>query len=239
MSEQATSYPIDNTNRVKRLHERGHYDHATVHALLDSAALAHVAYVIDGQPYCTPTLYWREGTTLYWHGSSASRMLRNLSEGEPACLTVAQLDSLVLARSGFHHSVDYRAVMAFGHARLIEDPTEKARALTMMVDRFYPHRTASLRPTTTQELKATAVVMMEIEKASAKIRGSGIVDDDEDYALPIYAERIPVHTVLGTPEPCNRLPSGVTRPDTLAGFTAGRLLQDALKEAYARSYPQG
>lgn len=237
MSEQPTSYPIDNTNRVKRLHERGHYDHATVHALLDSAALGHVAYVINGQPYCTPTLYWREGTTLYWHGSSASRMLRNLSEGEPACLTVAQLDSLVLARSGFHHSVDYRAVMAFGHARLIEDPAEKARALTMMVDRFYPDRTATLRQTTAQEFKATAVVMMQIEKASAKIRSSGIVNDDEDYALPIYAERIPVHTVLGTPEPCNRLPSGVARPDTLAGFAAGRLLQDALKEAYARSYP--
>ncbi|WP_035982424.1 pyridoxamine 5'-phosphate oxidase family protein [Bradyrhizobium sp. STM 3843] len=238
MSEQA-SYPVDETNRVKRRHDRGRYDHATVHALLDSAALGHVAYVIDGQPYCTPTLYWREGTTLYWHGSSASRMLRNLSEGEPACLTVAQLDSLVLARSGFHHSADYRAVMAFGHARLIEDQAEKAHALTMMVDRFFPGRTATLRPTTAQELKATAVVTMEIEKASAKIRSSGIVDDEEDYALPIYAERIPVRTVLGAPEPCSRLIAGTPRPATLASYSAGRLLGDALTDAYAMSYPEG
>jgi uncharacterized protein len=114
-----SSYPIDETNRVKRRHDRGFYDHKTVHALLDAAALCHVSYVIDGQPYCTPTLFWREGSRLYWHGSSASRMLRKLSVGEPACLTVTHLDSLVLARCGFNHSADYRAVMAFGHARLI------------------------------------------------------------------------------------------------------------------------
>ncbi len=240
MSEQAAaSYPVDETNRVKRRHDRGRYDYATVHALLDSAALCHVAYVIDGQPYCTPTLYWREGTTLYWHGSSASRMLRNLSEGQPACLTVAQLDSLVLARSGFHHSADYRAVMAFGHAKLIEDQAEKARALTMMVDRFFPGRTATLRPTTAQELKATAVVAMDIEKASAKIRSAGIIDDEEDYALPIYAERIPVRTVLGSPEPCDRLLPGLERSAKLAGYSAGRLLEDALTDAYAMSYPEG
>ena len=112
--DHAPQYPIDAVNRVKRRHDRGHYDHATVHALLDSAALCHVSYVIGGQPYCTPTLFWREGTKLYWHGSSASRMLRSQSEGEPVCLTVAHLDSLVLARSAFNHSVDYRAVMAFG-----------------------------------------------------------------------------------------------------------------------------
>ncbi|WP_315730067.1 MULTISPECIES: pyridoxamine 5'-phosphate oxidase family protein [unclassified Bradyrhizobium] len=239
MSEQAAaSYPVDETNRVKRRHDRGRYDYATVHALLDSAALCHVAYVIDGRPYCTPTLYWREGTTLYWHGSSASRMLRNLSEGQPACLTVTHLDSLVLARSGFHHSADYRAVMAFGHAKLIEDQAEKARALTMMVDRFFPGRTATLRPTTEQELKATAVVAMEIEKASAKIRSAGIIDDEEDYALPIHAERIPVRTVLGAPEPCDRLLPGVERPAPLAGYSAGRLLEQALTDAYAMSYPE-
>ncbi len=239
MSElSAPSYPIDETNRVKRRHQRAHYDHATVHALLDSATLCHVAYVIDGQPYCTPTLYWREGQTLYWHGSSASRMLRNLSEGQPACLTVTHLDGLVLARSAFHHSADYRSVMAFGHARLIEDQAEKARALTMMVDRLFPGRTASLRPTTEQELKATAVVTMEIEKASAKIRAGGVIDDEEDYALPIYAERIPVRTMVGAAEPCGRLLPGVARPATLAGFSAGRLLDEALAEAYAMSYPE-
>ena len=101
-------YPVDATNKVKRRHDRGFYDNGTVHTLLDSAALAHVAYVIDERPFCTPTLFWREGTRLYWHGSSASRMLRNLSQGEPACLTVTHFDSIVLARSGFNHSADYR-----------------------------------------------------------------------------------------------------------------------------------
>lgn len=240
MTEQAVaSYPIDEVNRVKRRHDRGFYDEATVHALLDSAALCHVSYAIDGQPYCTPTLFWREGSHLYWHGSSASRMLRNQSDGQPACLTVTHLDSLVLARCGFNHSADYRSVMAFGKAHLVEDQAEKERALVMMVDRFFPERTASLRPSTTQEIKATAVVTMEIEKASAKIRTKGLADDDEDYAFPTYAERIPVRTVIGAPEPCHRLLPGIVRPDTLASYSAGRLLETAMTETYAMSYPKG
>lgn len=236
--DTAESYPIDEINRVKRLHNRGFYDHETVHALLDASALCHVSYVIDGQPYCTPTLFWREGSRLYWHGSSASRMLRNLSDGEPACLTVSHLDSLVLARSGFNHSVDYRCVMAFGRARLVEDQAEKERALVMMVDRFFPDRTAGLRPTSRQEIKATAVVYMDIEKASAKIRAKGVGDDEEDYALPIYAERLPIRTIIGAPEPCPRLLDGVERPATLAGYREGRALDEALAEAYRISYPR-
>ncbi len=234
ISEQSDPhYAVDAVNRVKRRHDRGFYDHDTVHRLLDAAALAHVAWVIDGRPFCTPTLFWREGTRLYWHGSSASRMLKNLSEGEPACVTVTHLDSLVLARSGFNHSADYRSVMAFGTARLVTEPEEKLRALTMMVDRFFPDRTATLRPSTRQEVKATSVIVMEIERASAKIRARGVVDDDEDYDLPIYAERLPVRTVIGEPEPCPRLIPGVTRPETLASYTGGRLLEEALSAAYA------
>lgn len=236
MSDPA-SYPIDPVNRVKRLHERGAYDHATVHALLDAAALCHVSYVVDGQPYCAPTLFWREGSHLYWHGSSASRMLRNLSAGQPACLTVTHLDGLVLARCGFNHSADYRSVMAFGQARLVTDMPEKRRALVMMVDRFFPGRTAQLRPSTDQEIKATAVVVMEIERASAKIRAKGVGDDEADYALPIYAERLPVHTIMGAPEPCPRLMPGVARPQNLVGYRADRPLQDALAEAHAAAYP--
>lgn len=233
------SYPVGPVNRVKRRHDRGHYDHETVHALLDGAALCHVSYVIDGQPYCTPTLFWREGTRLYWHGSSASRMLRNLSKGEPACLTVTHLDSLVLARCGFNHSADYRSVMAFGTARLVTDPDEKRQALVMMVDRFFPERTAGLRQSTAKEIKATAVVSMEIERASAKIRTKGVADDDEDYELPIYAERLPVRTVIGEPEACPRLMDGVERPATLAAYRGGRLLEEALREAYAEVYEGG
>jgi nitroimidazol reductase NimA-like FMN-containing flavoprotein (pyridoxamine 5'-phosphate oxidase superfamily) len=238
MNETASNtYPVTSVNRVKRLHERGSYDRETIHALLDASMLCHVAYVIDGLPYCTPTLFWREGTRLYWHGSSASRMLRNQSEGEPVCLTVSHLDSLVLARCGFNHSVDYRSVMAFGRARLVEDPEEKARALVAMVDRFYPGRTATLRQSTPQEIKATRVIGMEIEQASAKVRTKGIGDEEEDYALPVYAERIPVHTVLGAPEPCARLLPGVERPEALAGYREGRKLDDAVLDAYRTTFP--
>jgi nitroimidazol reductase NimA-like FMN-containing flavoprotein (pyridoxamine 5'-phosphate oxidase superfamily) len=232
----APSYVVDNRNRVKRRHDRGFYDHETVHRLLDAAALCHVSYVVDGLPYCTPTLFWREGTRLDWHGSSASRMLRNLSEGQPACLTVTHLDSLVLARCGFNHSADYRSVMAFGQARLVAAPEEKRRALVMMVDRFFPGRTAQLRASTPKEIKATSVVTMEIETASAKIRAKGVADDEEDYALPIYAERLPVRTVVGKPEPCPRLLPGVTRPANLAAYNAERPLEDALLRAYMQTY---
>jgi len=232
----AASYEVDARNHVKRRHERGFYDHETVHRLLDAAALCHVSYVIDGQPYCTPTLFWREGTRLYWHGSSASRMLRNQADGQAACVTVTHLDSLVLARCGFNHSADYRSVMAFGRARLVAEPEEKRRALVMMVDRFFPGRTAQLRPSTEQEIKATAVVTMEIERASAKIRAKGVADDEEDYELPVYAERVPVRAVIGAPEPCPRLLAGVQRPENLAFYRDGRTLEEAVAEAYARAY---
>jgi nitroimidazol reductase NimA-like FMN-containing flavoprotein (pyridoxamine 5'-phosphate oxidase superfamily) len=233
--DETQSYPVNMTNRLRRRHDRGAYDHATVHALLDAAALCHVSYVIEGQPFCTPTLFWREHSRLYWHGSSASRMLRNLSSGEPACLTVTHLDSLVLARCGFNHSADYRSVMAFGHARLV-DPEEKERALVMMVDRFFPDRTAGLRPITRQEIKATTIVFMDIERASAKIRAKGVADDDEDYALPIYAERLPLRTVIGEPEPCPRSLPGIQRPEGLWSYRAGRSLETALAEAHASAY---
>jgi hypothetical protein len=132
-------------------------------------------------------------------------MLRNLAGGEPACLTVTHLDSPVLAQCGFNHSADYRSVMAFGHAKLLEDHEEKRRALVMMVDRFFPARTAQLRASTAQEINATSVVWMDIERASAKIRAKGVIDDDDDYLLPIYAERLSVRTVIGAAEPCPKL----------------------------------
>ena len=164
-------------------------------------------------------------------------MLRNQSEGEPVCVTVSHLDSLVLARSAFNHSVDYRSVMAFGRARIVDDEAEKARALGAMIDRFYPGRWDTLRPATQQEIKATRVIVMDIEQASAKVRAKGIGDDEEDYALPIWAERIPVRTVLGAPEPCVRLAAGAARPEALAGYREGRPLEDALTEAHAATFP--
>jgi uncharacterized protein len=232
--ETASAYPIDELNRLRRLADRGHYDHDTVHRLLDSAALAHVSYVVNGWPLCTPTLFWRDGSQLYWHGSNSSRMLKKLSAGEPACITVTHFDSLVLARCGFNHSADYRSVMAFGHACLV--PLLKRQALKMMVDRFFPNRTAGLRQSTEQEINATTVLTMQIERASAKIRTKGVADDAEDYALPIYAERIPLRLVCGAAEPCPRLLPGVARPAGLAEYRDGNLLEDAVRTAHRAAF---
>ena len=231
-----SSYPVDALNRLKRRAERGHYDHETVHGLLDAAALAHVSYIVEGWPVCTPTLFWREGSRLYWHGSNSSRMLRNLSAGEPACLTVTHFDSLVLARCGFNHSADYRSVMAFGHAKLVDEPAEKRQALRMMVDRLFPNRTAGLRQSTEQEINATTVLAMDIERVSAKVRAKGVVDDDEDYALPVYAERIPLTLVCGAPEPCARLLPGVSRPIGLEQYREGLPLERAVLAAHRAAY---
>jgi hypothetical protein len=162
----------------------------------------------------------------------ASRMPRAQRSGLPVCLTVTHLDSLVLARCGFNHSIDYRSAMCFGTARIIDDPAEKARALGRMIDRFYPDRAATLRESTDRELKATMLIGMVIEDASGKIRAKGVGDEEEDYASPIYAARIPVRTVIDEIEPCPRLLTGVARPEGLAGFTDGRTLDDVMPENY-------
>ncbi len=231
----ANAFPVTERNRLRRLHERGRYDRAGVYAILDAAMICHIAYAIDGQPYCTPTAFWREGDHLYWHGSSASRMLRSQRDGLAVCLTVTHLDSLVLARCGFNHSVDYRSAMCFGTAHRVDDPAEKSAALDRMINRFYPDRAASLRPSTELELKATTVVGMTIEQAAAKVRSKGVGDEESDYALPIYAARFPVRVVIGEVEPCPRLLDGVARPPGLAGYTPGRRLDELMRENHERA----
>ncbi|HEY4275665.1 MAG TPA: pyridoxamine 5'-phosphate oxidase family protein [Rhizomicrobium sp.] len=226
----SASFPVTARNKVKRAHERGSYDKAAVFAILDSALLCHVSYVIDGQPFCTPTLFWREGEILYWHGSSASRMLKHLKLGTPACLTVSHLDGLVMARSGFHHSANYRSAMCFGTAQFIEDADEKMQALKGVVDRFYPGRTDMLRPINAQEFKATMVIKMRIEDASAKVRAKNVADDEDDYGLPIWAGVIPVTQMIGAEEPCPRLAPGVARPDNLSAYREGRRLDKTFVE---------
>jgi uncharacterized protein len=232
------SFPITNRNRVRRRPERGRFDRATVYDILDSAMFAHIAYTIDGQPYCTPTGFWREGDKLYWHGSSASRMIRGQSAGVPVCLTATHFDAIVLARSGFHHSVNYRSVMAFGVACLVTDADEKARAMDGFVDRFFPGRSKEIRPPNGQEVKATSFVVMLIEEASGKIRATHVMDDEEDYALPVWAARIPVRQVLGEPEPCPRQSPDVAVPSGMKGYQAGRSLDEVLLEAYRMNYPE-
>jgi nitroimidazol reductase NimA-like FMN-containing flavoprotein (pyridoxamine 5'-phosphate oxidase superfamily) len=205
-------------SKVRRLHERGRYDRESVFAVLDAGLFCHIGYVIDGQPYVTPTGYWRVDDHLYWHGSSASRMLRTQSAGIPVCFTVMIVDGLVLARSGFHHSVNYRSVMAFGKARKIEDADEKRTALDSYVERFLPHRNRELRPIDAQELKATTVLGMTIEEASAKIRTGPPKDEDEDYELPIWAGVLPLALVPGTPLPDPRLDPAVPAPAYVADW---------------------
>ena len=208
-------------SRIKRLHERAAYDRDAVYAVLDAEMIAHVAYVIDGQPYLTPTAYWRDGDRLFWHGSSASRMLRTVKTGIPACFSVAMLDGLVLARSGFHSSINYRSVSAFGTAHAIEDPDEKLAALTAFSERLTPGRWDELRPATSQELKATTVVTMVIEEAVAKIRTGPPGDDDEDYALDIWAGVLPVTRQIEQPIDDPKLKAGGAQLDHLNGFKIG------------------
>lgn len=208
-----TSYPISPRNRAKRLHKRASYDLAAVHAVLDAQPLAHVGYTIDGQPYVTPTLQWREGERVYWHGSSASRMLRTIRDGVPACLTVSLMDGWVMARSAFHHSVNYRAAMLFGTARPVEEPEAKEAALKYMMETYFPGRWETLRPVTAKELKATMVLSMEIEQASAKTRSGPPGDDDEDYALPIWAGVLPTHQMMAAPQDDPKLAAGIPVPD--------------------------
>jgi nitroimidazol reductase NimA-like FMN-containing flavoprotein (pyridoxamine 5'-phosphate oxidase superfamily) len=217
----AESFQPTSRTRVKRLPKRGHYDRPSVYAVLDAGFICHVGYAIDGQPYVTPTSYWRHGDRLYWHGSSASRMLRHLKQGVPACVTVTHVDGLVLARSGFHHSINYRSVMAFGTAQLVSD-ADKPAVLEDFVERLFPGRWPELRPPTRQELKATTVLWMELSEVSAKIRTGPPIDDEEDYALPVWAGVLPLATALGAPQPDPRLAPGMTAPAYLEHI--GKLL---------------
>jgi len=230
-------FSVSSRNRVKRRPQRGRYDKATVYDILDAAMVAHIAYIIDGQPFCTPTGFWREGDLLYWHGSAASRMIRFQSPGVPVCVTVTHLDAIVLARSGFHHSVNYRSVMAFGRAHLVEDPSEKRRAMDGFVDRFFPGRSREIRRPTAKEIKATSFIVMPIDEASGKIRSTHVSDDEEDYALPVWTARIPVRQVLGEAELCPRSIPGLKVPEGMQGYTPGRSLDEVLLEAYHKTYP--
>lgn len=232
------SYPVSPRNRAKRRHDRAQYDHEAVHAVLDAGFLCHVAYVIDGQPYCTPTIHWREGDMLYWHGSSASRMLRNQKGGTPVCVTVSHLDGLVLARSGFNHSANYRSAMCFGTAQIVDDPAEKMQQLHAVTDRFFPNRARSLRAITPQEAKATMVIKMRIEEASAKVRDAGVGDEDEDLGLPIWAGVIPVETVIRAATDSPHLPAGVARPAELDLYAPGSRLDVALLAAQKLYQPE-
>lgn len=206
--------------KVKRYGKRARYDAETVHGILDAMPICHVGYMFNGAPYVTPTLQWREGSHVYWHGSSASRMLEACEDAQ-VCLTVTILDGFVLARAAFNHSCNYRSVMAFGTARKLTDPAEKEQRLKTFTDSLWPGRWDMLRTMTTQELKATTVLSMELNEVSAKIRSGPPGDDEADYALPVWAGVIPVRQEMLAPIDDPRLPPGLTPPRHVTDFRIG------------------
>jgi nitroimidazol reductase NimA-like FMN-containing flavoprotein (pyridoxamine 5'-phosphate oxidase superfamily) len=203
---------------VRRLPKRGSYDRDLVYAILDEAYICHVGFVVDGKPVVIPTIHWREGDRLYLHGSGASRMLRTLRDGVEACVTVTLLDGLVLARSAFHHSMNYRSAVVFGRATEVTGE-EKRLALTALVEHVCRGRSAEARGPNEVELNQTLVLSLPIEEASAKVRTGGPIDDEEDYALPIWAGVLPLRVVPQEPVADDRLPAGVPVPDYVKRYS--------------------
>jgi nitroimidazol reductase NimA-like FMN-containing flavoprotein (pyridoxamine 5'-phosphate oxidase superfamily) len=205
---------------VRRLPKRGHYDRETVYAILDEGVLCHIGFAADDQPYVIPTSYARVGDDLYIHGSSASRALRAVGAGVPACVTVTLMDGVVLARSAFHHSFNYRSVVILGELEPVSDPGEKAEALRAFVDHVVPGRSDAIRGPTRKELKATAVVRLPLVEASAKVRTGPPVDDEEDYELETWAGVLPLRTIAEPAIGDDRLMPGTEPPPVPARWAA-------------------
>lgn len=186
---------------VRRKADRGHYDRKTVHAILDEALICYVGFAVDGRPWVMPTAFARDGDYLYLHGATGNFALRALAGGAEGCVTVTLTDGLVLARSAFNHSINYRSVMLFGRAETVADPEEEERALLAIIEHMIPGRSTATRLPTQQELRATLVVRFPIREGSAKIRTGGPIDEPDDYALPYWAGVIPLSLVRGEPEP--------------------------------------
>jgi len=200
-------------SELRRLPNRGSHDWAAIHAILDAAFLAHVSFNVDQQPFVIPTLYGREDNKLYLHGSAASRMLRELETGVAACVSVAMVDGLVLARSAFHHSMNYRSVVAFGNARRIADSIQKTHALSVISENVIAGRWNQVRGPSDKELKATSVLEFTIEEASAKVRTGPPLDDEEDYELAVWAGVLPLQLEPKPPLPDPRLKSSTVVPE--------------------------
>ncbi len=204
--------------RLRRKRERGSYDRQTIDAILDEGLIAHIGIVEDGQPLVVPTLHARKGDVVYLHGSAASRTMRAMASGAPLCLTVSLIDGLVLARAAMHHSANYRSVVLLGRARAVTDRDELLAGFEAVVERLVPGRWSDARPPTDKELRATALVALPIEEASAKVRTGGPVDDEEDYALGAWAGVIPLSLHAGEPRPDPRLAPGVPVPAYVSGW---------------------
>jgi nitroimidazol reductase NimA-like FMN-containing flavoprotein (pyridoxamine 5'-phosphate oxidase superfamily) len=217
MAMDADHYQRTERTQVRRLPERGAYDRATVHAILDEGFICHVGFVVDDQPHVIPTGYVRMGETIYLHGSSGSRL--GLWPGMRVCVTVTLLDGIVLARSAFHHSFQYRSVVVLGRTRLVTDPEEKDAALSALVEHFVPGRSTDVRPGDRRELAATAVLALPLEEVSAKVRMGDPKDEEEDYDLPYWAGILPLSLQPGPPVPDSRLKPGIPVPPYVTSWS--------------------
>ncbi|HXM66142.1 MAG TPA: pyridoxamine 5'-phosphate oxidase family protein [Candidatus Acidoferrum sp.] len=219
MSQRYTPTP---RTRLVREADRAVYDRAAAYRILDEGFLCHVGFAVDGQPFVIPTSYGRKDDSLFIHGSAASRMLRQMKDAVPVCITVTLLDGLVLARSIFNHSMNYRSVVVLGKATLIDDPAEKIEALRLLSEHIIPGRWADSRQPNERELKATSVLRVPIEEFSAKIRQGPVVDDEEDYSFPTWAGVVPLRTVAGEPIDDGRLLPGQSAPGYARNYSRRR-----------------
>jgi nitroimidazol reductase NimA-like FMN-containing flavoprotein (pyridoxamine 5'-phosphate oxidase superfamily) len=219
MSSELTVTP---RTRLKRYHERGDHSRPVINAILDAGLICHMGFVVDEQPFVIPTAYARHEDRLYLHGSAASRALRTLAGGIPVCVTVTLTDGIVLARSAFNHSFNYRSVVVLGRATLVRDPDEKRLALSRFTDKLVPGRWADVRQPTGLELKATSVLTLPIEEASAKIRTGPPGDDEPDTSHPCWAGVIPLEVAAGRPIPASDLAPNVPAPSYVRDFIGAR-----------------
>ena len=215
---------IEQTKRtkLKRIPKRGNFERAAIYKILDEAFICHVGFAVNNQPFVIPTSFARIGDRLVIHGSAASRMMRELKSEIDVCVTVTLVDALVLARSAFHHSMNYRSVVVFGKAKIIEGEREKYAALKAFTEHIVPHRWAEIRPPSKNELKGTTVLSLELSEASAKIRAGGPVDDEEDYELDVWAGVLPLELKIGAPVADERLRTGVEVPSNILNYTRKR-----------------
>jgi nitroimidazol reductase NimA-like FMN-containing flavoprotein (pyridoxamine 5'-phosphate oxidase superfamily) len=212
------AFPKNNKNTIKRLPKRGHYDRETIYQILDEAVICHVGFVQNGQPYVIPTNFARVDDTIVLHGAKASRLLKHIEAGHPVCVETTIIDGLVLARSVFHHSINYRSVVLFGTGRLIQDEREKLHALEAVTEHLIPGRWKEARLPNAKELNATSVVSIQIDEASAKVRVGPPVDEEEDYVLPVWAGVLPLREIASLPLQ-DELQSGeISLPDYIAKY---------------------
>ena len=213
---------VTDRSNVQRIPRRGHYDRDVIHQILDEALVVHVGFVVDNQPFVIPMGYGRDGDRLYIHGSTASRMLNTLEKGVDVCVTATLLDGLVIARSLFHYSMNYRSVVLFGRATLVVDGDEKMHALKVLSEHMVPGQWNQARQPTEQEVNGTTVLAFLIEEGSAKIRSGDPIDNADDYALPIWAGQVPLKLTAGMPIPDAKLAPDIAVPENIAHYHRGR-----------------